>query len=90
MGLTGLERKLVLDYLKDGDASLTVACEKLTFPIALKRAQYDLLEQGILILKTLEENPQKYDSLEKRRDEIAGRMDYLEGLLDFHNLRVSP
>jgi len=67
MGLTGLERKLVLDYLKDGDASLTVACEKLTFPIALKRAQYDLLEQGILILKTLEENPQKYDSLENQK-----------------------
>ena len=33
---------------------------------------------------------EQYDSLEKRRDEISGRMNYLEGLLDFHNEKYEP
>ena len=67
--LTGVERQLVLDYLVDGNAPLTISLEKEdssgslgqepvqpVFPLALKAEQIQVLEQGIILLKNAPES----------------------------------
>ena len=67
--LTGVERQLVLDYLIQGNASLTISPEKedssgasgqepvqAVFPVAVKAEQMQVLEQGIILLKNAPES----------------------------------
>ena len=62
MGLSGVERKLVLDYLSQSQEPLTIKADGSLFPLAVKRNQYEILEQGIIILKTTQENPNKFEN----------------------------
>ncbi|MBQ8014236.1 MAG: hypothetical protein IJ257_07595 [Treponema sp.] len=50
--LTGIERHLILDYLRDGNIPLTLTPieEKLPFPVALRGEQVRFLEPGIILI----------------------------------------
>lgn len=66
--LTGVERQLVLDYLKNGTVDLTLTLEqppspsdsdaRSSFPQVIRAEQVQVLEQGIILLK----NPSEYVS----------------------------
>lgn len=66
--LTGIERQLILDYLKDGNASITLSPEndgsgfedkkisQTSFPVVVKSEQMTVLAQGIILLKNVPES----------------------------------
>mgnify|MGYP007101882151 FL=1 len=70
--LTGIERQLVLQYLIDGNAPITVSPAlyvakpsaqtdtTMIFPVALRAEQMHVLDQGIILLKDAPERMQKY------------------------------
>ena len=67
--LTGIERQLVLEYLMDGNAPVTLTLFKedktdvansapvsAVFPVALRAEQLKVLNQGIILLKDAPES----------------------------------
>ena len=70
--LTGIERQLVLEYLIDGNAPVTITQEESDaaatgkavsriFPVAVRAEQMTVLNQGIILLKDAPESVQYFD-----------------------------
>ena len=65
--LTGLERQMVIDYLKNENVSITLKSDSLVFPKVIKSENFQILEKGILLI---DENDDEIKNLSEKNVRI--------------------